>query len=572
MKLRKIALGVIAALCLFTWAWAVRPVEAQSTRPEEALSARPEKSVYAVLRLEDVGGFLRWALSEENLKLVATVPDTELDEGAIQMITAALSKVPLKEAALLVSQTDPKAAPFLQVALSVPAGAELDRLAEGKGTAADLMALVLGTDSPLIPMLGGEAPFALTPKEGNVYMLDDDLAMAARDGLLLFSLSMDDLRAGLTALENEKGRLPLKRRFKTGNFAFLHMDPSVMEGISREQAAGNKDKGLDEEDIKAMREAFRAPFEAELGFERFAERFLLSMGFNLKEALSEQYLQHFKAWMDTSLVPGGRIALFGSGSPLFALGTYLNVEGFANNPSPEIKQLWKELMEGVKSLGISENEVRDLLVEGLSLVAGGRIPYEGFHVPGAYLALHGQAGAAASILDKLAKAGGDALAPVQVEGWEKVLRVDPSAAPVPCLLGVKDETLFFGLAEADTLAGKPSPSAKLEELMGKKSSGSLFMDFAGLQTYLKEEFAGLRPVLSMLGNPSMVGHIQGLLDAKLSVPSVSAWSPTEETVFFDFAIEDVPAGEGLLARLVKAVSAFAEAMDEAGKEGAKGKK
>ena len=557
MKLRKIVLKVVAplclTLCLFSMAWAAGP--------EEALSARPEKSVYSVLRLEDLGGFLRWALSEENLKLIAAAPNTGLDEGTIQLVVAALSTVPVKEAALVVGQTDPKGLPFLQVALAVPAGAELDRLASGKGTAADLMTLVLGADNPLLAMLGGEAPFAMAPQDGNVYTLDDTLALAARDGLILLSLSMDDLKAGITALESGKDRLALKRRFDAKDFALLHADPSALEALSKAQTDEN---GPSEEDYKLLREVLRTPLEVELGFERFPERFLLSTGWNFEEAMAENYAAYFKKMMAAPRVPGGHITLLGEGSPIFALGMLLNMEGFADNPSPEIKQAWKELVEGLASLGVSERELADLLADGLSLVAGGRVPYEGFRIPGAYLALNGQAGAAASVLDKLAKVGEGALAPAQVEGWEKAYRVDPSAAPVPCVVGVKGETLFLGLAETSTLAGTPAPSPKLEELLKKESGGSLFFDFEGILSYLKDEFVGMSPMLAMItGDSSVMEHILEVLDAKLSVPSLSAWSPSGDMALWEFALADVPAEDGLLVRLIKAGSAIAEAAEKA---------
>ena len=96
----KAALVLCLSLGVASSSWAAQPFD--------ALSAKPEKSAYAVLNLQDVGGLVRWALSPENLAVLAPLAG-EMDAASINVFADALKKVPAKGIAILVGTDDPKA-------------------------------------------------------------------------------------------------------------------------------------------------------------------------------------------------------------------------------------------------------------------------------------------------------------------------------------------------------------------------------------------------------------------------------------------------------------------------------
>ncbi|MCR4817354.1 MAG: hypothetical protein K5841_00170 [Fretibacterium sp.] len=522
MKRFLVRLGLVLtlSLCIFSAAWAANP--------EDALSAKPKESLYTVLRVEDLGSFLRWAVSEENLKIFAPLAD--LDEDSIQMITSTLANIPVKSAALVVGMTA-EGMPFLQAALS---GAEAENVGE----------FVLGKGSPMAPMIES-------------MLQESEIAFEMKDGLLLLSFGADGLKESLAALEDESKRLSIKRRFPVKDYAFIHTDFDT-SGMLAKAAAESEEA---EENFKNLKKYFHAPLDVELGFESFKDRFLLSLGTNLKEAMNPEYLKELE---QAEAVPGGHIRLLGNGSPLLAMGSTLNLKSFKRYD--ELKDVVEEGLEALKGIGLSKDDIQNLVNGAFSLTIGGSFfQCEGISIPAICLTQSGQENAASSIVGTLGGKDDLPLNPVQAEGWDKMLQVDSSISPVPCLLGVQGETLFFGLNDVASLAGTPSPAPKLQELLAKESLGGMYLDFAGVQDYLKGAEGPLSMVLSlaesMTGDDSltgMAGLIRDVLEAKLSIPSVSIWGSNMESCFIEFALADVPAGEGLWAKLAKLALAIQE--------------
>ena len=518
----KLGLVLTLSLCVFSAAWAAAP--------EDALSAKPKDSMYIALRVEDLGNFLRWAVSEENLKTFA--PLAELDDDAIQMITSMLANVPVKSTALVGGVTA-EGMPFFQAAIS---GAKAENVGE----------FVLGQGNPMASMVE-----EMLQECGLVFELKDDL--------LLLSFGPDALKESLAALEDKGKRLSFNRHFETKDFALVHTDFEAAGTLALATAKDDKDRADIEEKFKSLKNYFRAPLDVEFGFESFADRFLLSMGTNLKESMNPEYLKDLEK---IEAVPGGHIRLLGEGSPLLALGSSLNLKSFKRYE--ELKDAVEEGLEALKELGLSKESVQSLVNGDLSLTLGGSFfQIEGVRVPSLYLTQLGKDGAAAAVVSALAAKEELHLNPVQAEGWDKMLQVDSSVVPVPCLVGAEDETILLALTDAASLAKAPSPSAKLQELLAKDARGALYLDFAGLQSYLKGAEGPLSLLLSVAGSVAgddslseMADLIRDVLEAKLSIPSLSIWGPELETCFMEFALADVPAGEGLWARCVKVVLAI----------------
>ncbi|MBQ9565301.1 MAG: hypothetical protein IJU98_06910 [Synergistaceae bacterium] len=532
MKLRKFLFGAGLALCLsLGLASAVL-----AANPEDALSACPEKSVTVALRLEDVGGLLRWLASEATLKTLA--PAVGLDEGTIKMVSAMLEKVPVKSVALLAGITA-EGTRFCQAAIAGPETANVGEF-------------LLGAGSEMAPM-------------AEETLKESGLAFEMKDGLLLLGMTPDSVKASVEALEDESKRLSLTRKFATKDFTLFHVDMDAVKAIALAQAEDDEARKTVEESFKEAKEYLRAPMKVEFGFESFADRFLVAMGMNLREAMTEKYA---KALDEAQPVAGGHIRLLGEGSPLFALGTKIDLDALREHPS--VKEGWQELIGAVKSFGFSEKDVLDFLSGGLSLVlGGGTVAFEGLKFPAVYLTQEGKNGVASAFTDTLAQREKAHLNPIQAEGWDKMLQLDSSISPVSCLIGTRGENFFIGAIDAASLAEAPAPSDRLAKLLAKESIGTLFFDFEAIQAYLKGAEGPLGMLLSMASMmtgseeiSAIGGSIKDVLDAKLSVPSFSVWGPDVETIFMDFANVEVPPEEGLWAKLVKAYLAFNEAEEK----------
>lgn len=525
--------------------------------PQEALSKRSPKAIYMALNIDDLGGLVRYVLSSENIDLFAPLMDEKTLEGA-RMISAAVSKMPVGTVAL-VAGTDENLVPFLQLALALPAELQpkLDLVESGQAKAEDIVSLLLG-DGALVfaPLLESE----LRKGDQGFYSLKDgSVVLTARSGLLLMGLSAGDLEASLKALADREERLPLNRRLEAKNLSLLHLDFATMLHIAESQRSKDEasEKPLDEIDTNALGAYFKAPLEIEYGYEKTPEHFLVSVAANAEEALSSAYLERLA---EIKPEAGGALFLTGAGRPLFALGSKWSFKGSDLAVYPEIVNLWKEGVGLLARYGISEGEVENLLSGSFSLVCGGSASVMGGKTPGAYLALTGREGAAASIFKKIVGnedfSSAIPTVPVEMKGWEAVLQVDPALLPLPVLLGVKGETLLLGIQDAASLNAAPELSAELRSLLEKDSMSTSFFDFkaigAALNNILNDEKSPLPGLLPSETLPLL----KGVLGAELSVPFVGIWAPRSDRAFAEGLLVEVPAGKGLMAEIVKAASSL----------------
>lgn len=523
--------------------------------PQEALSKRSPKAIYMALNIDDLGGLVRYVLSSENIDLFAPLMDEKTLEGA-RMISAAVSKMPVGTAALAAG-TDENLVPFLQLALALPAELQpkLDLVESGQAKAEDIVSLLLG-DGALVfaPLLESE----LRKGDQGFYSLKDGaVVLTARSGLLLMGLSAGDLEASLKALADREERLPLNRRLEAKNLSLLHLDFATILHIAESQRSKDEasEKPFDEIDANALGACFKAPLEIEYGYEKTPDHFLVSVAANVEEAFSSAYLERLA---EIKPEAGGALFLTGAGRPLFALGSKWSFKGSDLAVYPEVANLWKEGIGLLAQYGVSEAEVENLLSGSVSLVCGGSAFVEGLKTPGAYLALTGREGAAASVFKKITgnKEFASQLVPVEVKGWESVLQVDPALLPLPVLLGVKGETLLLGLQDVASLNAAPELSAELRSLLEKSSMSTSFFDFKAIGAALNNILNDEKSPLPGLLPSGTLPLLKGVLGAELSVPFVGVWAPQSDRAFAEGLLVEVPAGKGLMAEIVKAASSL----------------
>lgn len=545
-NLKIFAAALCAVLCF--------ALSAAAFQPEEALSPRPEKSVYSVVRVNNIGDFLRWIASEQNLKLVA--PLAELEDDEIAMILATLEKIPAEAVALLVG-ADSTGDPFVQIAAAMPKSLQnkLDLVAKGNSKIEDLAALLFGEGSPVAPMAGA---LLNVKNEAELIRVNDAFTVGAKGNLLIAGLKTADVRAAFDAVENKKDeenekapekRLNLKRRFNTNSFIFSHIDFDALKVIMPP-----KKDGITEKDYAAINQVFKAPLDIEYAFEDLADRFRVSIGVNIKECLAEKYA----ALLNNEPVKGGHIKLIGDRAPILAAGSVLN--GEAVKIYPGFDKRWPEFLRALKSIGLTEEVFMNFLTGPVAITAGGSLAaFEGIKVPAVLIAKEGVKGAASEIVKAVAAKEKTHLMPVEAEGWDNLLQVDSSISPVSVLFGNNGETLYAGMIEKDALNKTPEiKTGQLAEILDKESLGSFLIDFQALQDYFKDDSTGVMAFASMMSPMAFGGraeaimaHLNELVNAKLSVPSAGFWTPDYGTCVIEFIHRDVPAEDGLLAKLIK---------------------
>ena len=542
MKAKRFLLAVF--LCLFVFSSAAFSVEV-----EDALTPCPEQSFYMVLKLNDTQNLLKWIFSKENIDtfmpLILASEDSNEILGVIEMISAFAENTPLKSAALLMGVYGEKTpVPFFKAAFTVnPEVAPIvKRISDGSATAIDVAKLLLGKDNPLATF--AESMIKVEKGENNILRVDNELFVKAQDDMLVIGLSADDVKTSLSALENPDERLFAKkiRRFDNKDFAWIHVDIKALDTL-------DEDDAIDAEEIAKY---VAKPFDIEYGFTRVPGKFLASMAVNLKEALSKEYFEKINLESYNDKAKGGFINLETSGgakSPLFAFGGKLNIEGL--KLTPEGQDIWKTAVRQLKNrFNISEEDFVKMFAGASSFVVNDSVTVEGMKIPAIYFSQTGGDGAAEKIFNTLEKS------PHFSKVQDNTLLIDSSVSPVSCLITKDGEKLGINFAELSNLSEKPELKPALNDLMNVEATSALWLDFAGIQSWILDAENGVlamaAPIAKFSGYGDIYDAVKELLEAKLSVPSMSIHSDTIEIIHTEFEIdEDVKAEDGLFAKAVK---------------------
>ena len=549
---------------------------------QNALSARPAGASYITARLNDVGGMLRQVFSPANVDILAPlVPPAQLNE--FRVMAALASQIPAESLAFVLGfeKTD-DITPFFQFAISVPDSVrpELDRMAAGEATPIDITTLLLGRGG--LPFAGLVEVISNHGPRGPYYSFgtpeETPVVAAARNGFLLLALSSDDLMASIDALENAGNRLAVNRRFNTPDFYFINIDFPALAALAvahHEAALQEIDLGgiLDSgplADLKNlmtmpppwaqwMLQDFRAPWELEVAFEAQPGKFIVSSGTNAFNVMKSAEA------LVTEPTAGANMFLAGAGRLFYA---YAVPMFFFYNPAtwdttPELAEMWRNNVINMLPAGITLSDLENLLAGTLSIVLGSDFTFMGMRVPGGYVALTGQGGAAARILGAIRNSVPPfiQLEQLQARGWDSLFMVSPNMfIPVPVIFGVSGETLFVGLLDSGGLGRTPEIPPAAARLFSEPAVYLSFIDMAAIWSLLREELSDTNSILNLalmnFGPPqNMAEQRRILLDSELSVPFIRIWAPDFETSFLEFTIADVPLGRCVLPRLLTLLNA-----------------
>ena len=134
-----------------------------------------------------------------------------------------------------------------------------------------------------------------------------------------------------------------------------------------------------------------------------------------------------------------------------------------------------------------------------------------------------------------------------------MLQIDSSLSPVACLIQDKGETLGISFAELANISKTPELTSSLQDLMNREAISAFWIDFAGLQDWIKESgvLFMLEPFAKFMGYGEIFDAVKDVITAKLSVPSFSICCESLETFRTEFNIVEVDAKDGLMSKVIK---------------------
>ena len=542
MKLRKVLAAALLGLLVFAG-------YAMAVPAENALSPQPDESVYVVLKLNNIGNFLRWVLSQENIDvfmpLILAHEDSNEIMGAIEMARAVIDKTPLESIALTAGATK-TGMPFMQAAFTVNSSlaSTVRKIASGSADAKDIAKLILGEGNPFAALAES---MIKVEHDGDKYIIDNELVLKTEGDLLLLSISPEEINSSLEALKDSKARLFAKtpRKFDTEDFVFVHVDPQTANALD----------DSDEVDNLKLEKYFSKPLNVEFAFKRVPDKFFMSWGLNLKEAMKTEYIDKYFNPSALVAAKGGHINLDsagGSKSPLIALGGVFNVSGL--NETKETRALWAEVVKQVKRFKITEEELFNVLNGPISFIINDSINMQGIRIPALFFSAAGVNGAAGKIFEKLSQSAH--FSKLQ----DNMLQVDSSLSPVPCIITNNNGALGISMAENSNLADKPQPAGALADVMNRDAISAMVIDFTGIQSWINDNkvFNVVIPMANVFGPKykKIAEQVRDVLNAKFSVTSFAMWAESPEVIHSEFAIENINAQDGLFAQIVKIVREY----------------
>ncbi|MDR3076774.1 MAG: hypothetical protein LBU26_05690 [Synergistaceae bacterium] len=508
----------------------------RAAEPTDALTARGGAgSVYMTARLSNLNAVMKAVFTRQNVDAFMAAFANDAPEG-VEMIASIASQIPAESVGVSAGM-DPEGF-FFQLAAALPAeyAESVAAIASGAAKPQDMASVLLG---PMGALLGEMLEPQLRQGDGGspyYEIFGGKLVAAAKDGLVLLAASPKDLAASLASLGGAAPRLAVERRFGSGDYIFSHTDMPAYGGDAAAQ--------------------YKAPLEAELDFERKPGSFLVSGWVNLPESLAAAQnlpAMEAKKGADAFLAGGGNALLVLAG-PMILNSAYIR-------SIPSAVKGWEEAVAALGGIGISEADFDALCSGMMSIAAGNSATLAGpQNIPGAYVALRGKDGAAAKIMGALA--GNEdlkahlPLEPVSAEGWDMLCSLP--ALPATVLAGVKGETLFLGLADAQTINEAPALSAKARGVLEENYPAGGFIDTEALWNRLRNEAANPGPLAAayMEAYPEAAEAVRNVLGAELAVNFIKITSESWEKGAIEFFLADVPPEKALTPRVLNAISVF----------------
>ena len=509
-----------------------------------ALTQRPENSIYGLIKLQNLSGFVSWLLSRENLNIAAKFAGNDtLDAETIDLICNVVENLNFTETALLVGNDSGKEGDFfVQSAFKLkPENDELlTQFKSGKATAEDVAKLLLGK-SALAPML---ATMLDVKFNNGIYTVSNMAFLSIMpDDMFIAASSNEEI---LKAIESYTGKARLlenvERKYNTPDFIYSYCDYKLLSAFDKDAA-------------KEAAKYFKQPLKLETAFDLQPEKFIFSMSGNFVEAMTDEYAAQIKEYAP---VKGGNINFDGIGgeaSPLFAIGMRMNME--AAKDLPGFKD-FLDLFKFARRFGITEDDIVKFLSGAFSLAINDSVPFQGMKFPAVFFSQTSET--APAIFEKIAKAKQFSEVKTDYAYWEKLLQADNSLSPVSCLVGKSGNTLGVSIAEATTFNARPVLNPELQKLADTLAFSALWIDFAGLQSWIQNTGAlGMLAPLAMVGGATeQFKAFADIINAKFSVPYISSNVPEIGTVQFEFGLAEVPAGEGVLTKIADAYVKFAK--------------
>ena len=517
-----------------------------SAQVEDALTQCPENSVYMVLRLDNTEGLLKWIFSRENIDtfmpLILASENSNEIMGTVEILSAFAENTPLENAAFVLGMNSGKIpVPFFQMALTVQPELSpiVKRISDGSASAVDIAKLFLGIDSPLSSF--AESMIKVEKAGDDILKIDNEIFMKAQDDIIILGLSENDVKASLNSLENSELRLfdKYKRKFSGKDFLFFHFDPETAAEL-------DDDNKSDDIDLDELKKVLDKPLNVEVNFERMPEKFIMSMAFNLKEALNKFYAEKtFRNEKNIEKVKGGHLNPIGKKSPLLMFSGFLDLSLFKDY-NPETEKLWNEIVKQLKNrFGLTENDVIEASKGSFSFTVNDNVSVEGIKIPAIYTSMTGKSDKIFNILAK---------SPHFHKVQEGVLQIDSSVSPVSCIVENKNGSLGIHFADLENISAKPEMKTALNELMDKEAVSGFWIDFDEIRNWIVAPENGvlimLEPLARFTGNGEIFDDVRDLLGAEFSVPSISFWADSQEITHTQFNIAEINSSNGFLRKVV----------------------
>ena len=299
------------------------------------------------------------------------------------------------------------------------------------------------------------------------------LFLTAKDNLLVFGYTEDNLRIAFKALEDESVRLQPERRFAELPNYILFNDA----GLTQIGILGNE-----------MPIFLHDNIEGEVAFGNGDAKWELK-GFSTAA----------KAWLGEKLLSAptpltNETPLIGGGETILALAANtdfiaLKKALFQLVGQEEVTPLYDEVIAMLSGMGLTEKTITDLLTGSFHFVVGGQAAtmFAPIPLPGAYLVVKGQENAAQNVVEIAAamgtEMGGVPLQKMELPGWDVLYGM---SMPATAVLGARGSDLYIGLLDPQKLNEPSQANPRMQELAQAKGErmGWFYLDIFAVDSFL----------------------------------------------------------------------------------------